>query len=263
MMKESILEKRAPNLNSAVQRKSSSLALMDNRNSDVIQLRTRVTWTMQNFTYNDKLGSLKTQRVGSSMLANLDPTDKKTGNKTTSKEMPELFKGLKSNWNPGSKKWVRGHLLNDHLGGTNTDANLFPITGHANGDHLHYVEGHVKNWMRAGRPATYQVIARQQGGNVKGLRNAAGYFLCTAYTTDAAPRAIVKRVIYSNPVPKTKKKVGHTSGFAKFNIDNSAAKGNSRNFGLPAARTGLGKKARKLLLENQKQVIGGRTQYVM
>jgi hypothetical protein len=45
-------------------------------------------------------------------------------------------------------KFIRGHLLNEHLGGLGNAENMFPITGNANSQHLHSTETKVKGWMK-------------------------------------------------------------------------------------------------------------------
>lgn len=44
-------------------------------------------------------------------------------------------------------KFIRGHLLNEHIGGVGDATNLFPITGNANSRHLHSTESRVKRWV--------------------------------------------------------------------------------------------------------------------
>lgn len=44
-------------------------------------------------------------------------------------------------------KYVKGHLLNENLGGKGEAENLFPITGKANSQHLHSTEKPVKDWV--------------------------------------------------------------------------------------------------------------------
>jgi hypothetical protein len=51
----------------------------------------------------------------------------------------------------GENKYVKGHLLNEKLGGEGDDRNLFPITAIANSRHLHSTESTVKRWL--GRPS--------------------------------------------------------------------------------------------------------------
>ena len=44
-------------------------------------------------------------------------------------------------------KYVKGHLLNENLGGKGETDNLFPITGKANSQHLHSTEKKIKKWV--------------------------------------------------------------------------------------------------------------------
>ena len=46
-----------------------------------------------------------------------------------------------------SDKYIRGHLLNDNLGGPGDDFNLFPITANANKEHEQVIESKVKKWV--------------------------------------------------------------------------------------------------------------------
>lgn len=44
-------------------------------------------------------------------------------------------------------KYVRGHLLNENLGGKGENINLFPITANANSQHLKSTEKDIKDWI--------------------------------------------------------------------------------------------------------------------
>lgn len=44
-------------------------------------------------------------------------------------------------------KYIRGHLLNENLGGKGENENLFPITANANSQHLHSTEKFIKDWV--------------------------------------------------------------------------------------------------------------------
>jgi len=44
-------------------------------------------------------------------------------------------------------KYIRGHLLNENLGGKGENQNLFPITANANSQHLQSTEREIKNWV--------------------------------------------------------------------------------------------------------------------
>lgn len=54
-------------------------------------------------------------------------------------------------------KYIKGHLLNDHLGGPARPYNLFPITDQANSDHLVFMEKYVKAEVEEGYVMYYKV----------------------------------------------------------------------------------------------------------
>lgn len=53
---------------------------------------------------------------------------------------PELYKAA-------DQRYIRGHLLNDNLGGPGQPVNLFPITAQANSRHHSAIESHAKEWV--------------------------------------------------------------------------------------------------------------------
>jgi hypothetical protein len=93
---------------------------------------------------------------------------------------------------PSVQKYIRGHLLNENLGGLGNPANMFPITGKANSQHLHSTEKTVKGWV--GKPkqwVRYEVKVESISSNLghgakspKNFVNAA--FACDATLKDAA-----------------------------------------------------------------------------
>ncbi len=63
------------------------------------------------------------------------------------------------------KKYIRGHLLNDNLGGPGRAVNLFPITAQANADHHSKIESYVKDWVNnRGLWTTYLVRVENSSG---------------------------------------------------------------------------------------------------
>lgn len=59
-----------------------------------------------------------------------------------------LMKKLVVNPKKGSAfKYIRGHLLNENLGGKGENKNLFPITANANSQHLRSTEKEIKEWI--------------------------------------------------------------------------------------------------------------------
>ena len=51
----------------------------------------------------------------------------------------------------GDRRFIRGHLLNDWVGGPGDDFNLFPITHQANMAHEQNIEQRVKEWVNVER----------------------------------------------------------------------------------------------------------------
>ncbi|ASS50244.1 MAG: hypothetical protein A3D31_11805 [Candidatus Fluviicola riflensis] len=175
-------------------------------NGQVIQLASRVDWTSQQFQYNDAAGDLQTEEVGRTMTAHLEPDHPIKGADADSTSSPDLYNALKRHWEPGSKSWVRGHVLNHDLGGPNTTPNLFPITGHANGDHSNYVEEHVKSALHRGKTVDYTVTATQNAGTTnhagtgRDIRNAGGTFDCVAsWNEEEDDLKTISRTITSTP----------------------------------------------------------------
>lgn len=96
------------------------------------------------------------------------------------------------------RKYIRGHLLNEHLGGRGNAENMFPITSNANSQHLHKMESTVKQWVKLGnatpvakrRWVHYEVrvehdppVFKQPGKHPANYVNAA--FSCEAQKVDA------------------------------------------------------------------------------
>jgi len=137
--------------------KKSAIALVDNRPNQtaqrVMQLKTQIENFGQPFTYD---GSQVT--VGKSMKAKLDPKDKKTGESAViNKDQDEMMDAIRDEYNLKGNEVVKGHLLNDNLGGLALDANLFPISGEANKVHLHNVESVAKDVYELGQGLYYTV----------------------------------------------------------------------------------------------------------
>jgi hypothetical protein len=88
-------------------------------------------------------------------------------------------------------KFIRGHLLNEHLGGQGDAQNMFPITGNANSLHLHSTEKTVKGWIKPRQWVFYEVkvegVSSQLGFGAKSARNYVNAtFACHAVLKDSA-----------------------------------------------------------------------------
>jgi hypothetical protein len=62
---------------------------------------------------------------------------------------------------PGARnpsKYIKGHLLNDNVGGPGTAENLYPITAEANAAHVRNVESTVKTWVNTNKYWVYYSV---------------------------------------------------------------------------------------------------------
>lgn len=114
------------------QRQTWSTGKVDNKQTDV-------TWTT---------GSLGGSTVGTNMVANPLGPEHLQGGPPQSGAQKSLMNLLETDpENTNENKYIRGHLLNDNLGGPGVDTNLFPITANANKQHEQKIESQVKNWV--------------------------------------------------------------------------------------------------------------------
>ncbi|MCH8532484.1 MAG: DUF4157 domain-containing protein [Saccharospirillum sp.] len=93
-------------------------------------------------------GSAGGDTVGITMEAsNLGPSHPR-GSEPNSSALADVMSRLVTN--PSARnpsKYIKGRLLNHHIGGPGTAENLFPITAEANSAHVHQVENTVKDWV--------------------------------------------------------------------------------------------------------------------
>ena len=96
-----------------------------------------------------KTGSLAGTTVGLEMKADWLGGKIPEGTKPEAGAQEALMDLLVTDPNQRSPfKYIRGHLLNEHLGGRGNAENMFPITGNANSQHLHSTETTVKSWVK-------------------------------------------------------------------------------------------------------------------
>jgi hypothetical protein len=122
---------------------ATSQLKVQNMANQTIQLQSYVENTGQPYHY----GGGKKQMAGKQMRAWLDPKKPIKGQSASlNKSQEEMMAAIRVHYRltqkPGSV--VKGHLLNDNLGGPALSNNLYPITKGANSAHLGYVENVVK-----------------------------------------------------------------------------------------------------------------------
>lgn len=88
--------------------------------------------------------------------------------------------------NSNDEKYIRGHLLNDNVGGPGEDYNLFPITAEANKAHEQYMESTVKTWVNDKKQwVRYEVEVKNVQANFS-TQTVNSDFDCTASVIDPA-----------------------------------------------------------------------------
>ncbi|WP_246841611.1 DUF4157 domain-containing protein [Cellvibrio sp. PSBB023] len=162
--------------------------------TSAFQLETKIKYTPGYYTYNQK-----SHVVGSKMVAELDPNDEVNGSEPGSGVQKTLMEDLK---NVGTfKSMIRGHLLNDNVGGLGVAMNLFPITSQANSRHKNYVESYVKQAIKdegkgKKRKLIYSVDVDPAPESVDSVTPTAS-FVCDVRWDDGTK--VVSNVIASNP----------------------------------------------------------------
>ncbi len=115
------------------------------------------------YNYNPEAGGFANYvTVGKKMCANIDPQDEKTGSSASGDRQTHmhLLHYLSNKW---GTRIIRGHLLNDHLGGLSIEENLFPISDSANKNHLNKIEKYVKGYTY-GKPQSGEFVRPQRIG---------------------------------------------------------------------------------------------------
>ncbi|HEY9778927.1 MAG TPA: DUF4157 domain-containing protein [Leptolyngbyaceae cyanobacterium] len=134
---------------------------------------------------------------------------------TLMKKLPTQPKGVTDD-----KKYVKGHLLNDNLGGPGSAQNLYPITADANKKHEARVERLVKNWVNnEGYWVYYKVEVaneniQRENGDIKAVN---ADFVCEASRLDADGKKSFEGAIKTTIHSELNQKKNHTE--QKINKD--------------------------------------------
>lgn len=95
-------------------------------------------------------GTLAGYAVGMGMSAELGPDHPRGSGPRGLNDLMALLTTTPTSL-PGDRRFIRGHLLNDWVGGPGDDFNLFPITHQANMAHEQQIEQRVKQWVNVER----------------------------------------------------------------------------------------------------------------
>jgi hypothetical protein len=165
-----------------------------------------------------KTGTLGGDTVGLEMTVDWLGADHPQGSPPQSGVQEKLMNLLVTNKTESSEdKYIRGHLLNEHLGGRGEADNMFPITGNANSQHLHSTEKKVKSW--ASKPKRWikygvkvQGVSSKLNGGPKSPGNYVNSsFVCQAILKDASGKTEEE---FSTVIPS----VFNTKGTAEISV---------------------------------------------
>jgi len=107
-----------------------------------------------------KLGRLRNDKYGTTMEASFLTNIKMPEGSVPAPPQRQSFEVINQRRNQGGAYYVKGHLLNNNLGGTGKLwKNLTPLTREANSAHERIAEARVKNAVAAGNIVYYEVQA--------------------------------------------------------------------------------------------------------
>lgn len=131
--------------------------------------------------------------VGVGMVANPVGPDKiNQGSRPSRAALAGVMGHLVTNPRRNSvSRYIKGHLLNHHIGGPGDNTNMYPITAAANSSHLHSVETTVKEWVETHHYWVYYSVQvrnilesiTKPGKDPDNYINAS--FVCDAYIKNA------------------------------------------------------------------------------
>jgi hypothetical protein len=135
-------------------------------------------------------GSLGGSTVGLSMTVDWLNDKHPEGSPSSSSEQVELMNQLVTEPKKSSAdKFIRGHLLNEHLGGPGVALNMFPITANANKNHLTSTESPVKKWVvEPDRWVWYQVKATNISSKLNGKAKSPQNYVDCAFICEAVQK---------------------------------------------------------------------------
>jgi hypothetical protein len=108
-----------------------------------------------------EFGGLRSGKYGTTMEATFLTNIKMPAGSVPAPPHLQSFEVINQRRNQGGSYYVKGHLLNNNLGGTGKDwENLTPLTREANSAHERIAEARVKNAVAAGNIVYYKVHAK-------------------------------------------------------------------------------------------------------
>lgn len=156
-----------------------------------LQMKTKL---MQHETGNfyDDLFSQTGEDVGTRVDVLLDPHDIQYGSEPGA-DLNRTMNAINNKWNTN---WIKGHLLNHHLGGPGIASNLYPISRSANSYHCSYVENKVINRLGnlSGKQGIYYSVKVTEANHK--VSNPNSKLTCEAYIVDDVDNPQTRNAIF-------------------------------------------------------------------
>lgn len=172
-MRENRIQKPIPRINTEPFKGTAQLAQLKN-NRDEAQRLSAIQLMANAFNGNDKAIQLKSKvvnsgqdyswgfnktKVGHGMKAWLEPGSLVQGESANmNKDQDDMMHAIRFKHGIVGGDLVKGHLLNDNLGGKAMNNNLFPITRAANKQHLMTVENYAKKALWGDKTAIWYTV---------------------------------------------------------------------------------------------------------
>lgn len=237
--------------------KASGAFLADNRSAPV-QMKTYVKNQGQDYKYNGK-----TQMVGKKMQAWLDPNNPLRGQSANlNSSQNDLMSDIREEYGIKGGGVVKGHLLNDNLGGSALSTNLYPITKGANSAHLGYVENIAKHEQWSEEEGIYYEVTVD--GTPK-ITSATAAFDCEIHEWNPKKNEIGKQLLGVR-VNSDLNSVGSYHDVEDIDMDEEPVREKNpkkpKGFQHPATREGeLEEWEKKLRKKDNKDKLGSLTEY--
>lgn len=117
---------------------------------------TQVQWETDTLTVGNASAVVGTHMIANPLAPDTEPGTESTTDTDQTAMMHNLANtGIRAV--PNAQKYIKGHLLNNNVGGPGQAFNLFPITADANSKHLIFMEKYVKAQLKAHNVVAYEV----------------------------------------------------------------------------------------------------------
>ncbi|MBB6271205.1 hypothetical protein HDF26_001632 [Pedobacter cryoconitis] len=118
---------------------------------------TDVHWESESLTIGTKAAMVGKRMIAEPLAPDHEPGSKSTVDSDQTLMMAQLANAGNTSVSNHSK-YIKGHLLNDHVGGPGESLNLFPITADANAKHLAFVEKYIKAQISDNYVLVYEIV---------------------------------------------------------------------------------------------------------